>query len=315
MTKIAGGRIVTVIAVLVLLGLARTGVAEVVDRIVAEVNDEIITMSELQNMAKAIQTQSGVKPTGQIDSKVQREMLEALIDRKLAKAEAKRRGITVAPKELEEALVRFKQRNNIPDDETLAKALANQGLSLKEFKQQISDQMIRDRLLAVAVGTKISVSDADVQRFYDQHFKQGGAQVRLLTVSMPFPPGATDEQKEETKRKAESILQDVQRGISFAEAAGKLSLSPSDLGFVSQSDLDPRLAEYLDKIKPNEVAPVATPEGFQLIQITDRRSGQARSFAEAAPQIRQILSQQEMEKQFSEWVKTLRGKAHIKVML
>jgi peptidyl-prolyl cis-trans isomerase SurA len=242
-------------------------------------------------------------------------MLEALIDRKLAKAEAKRRGITVAPKDLEEALVRFKQRNNIPDDETLAKALANQGLSLKEFKQQISDQMIRDRLLAVAVGTKISVSDADVQRFYDQHFKQGGAQVRLLTVSMPFPPGATDEQKEETKRKAESILQDVQRGISFAEAAGKLSLSPSDLGFVSQSDLDPRLAEFLDKIKPNEVAPVATPEGFQLIQIVDRRSGQARPFAEAAPQIRQILSQQEMEKQFSEWVKTLRGKAHIKVML
>jgi peptidyl-prolyl cis-trans isomerase SurA len=315
MTKIAGRRIVAVIAVLVLLGLVRTGVAEVVDRIVAEVNDEIITMSELQNMAKAIQTQSGVKPTGQIDSKVQREMLEALIDRKLAKAEAKRRGITVAPKELEEALVRFKQRNNIPDDETLAKALANQGLSLKEFKQQISDQMIRDRLLAVAVGTKISVSDADVQRFYDQHFKQGGAQVRLLTVSIPFPPGATDEQKEETKRKAESILEDVQRGISFAEAAGKLSLSPSDLGYVSQSDLDPRLAEYLDKIKPKEVAPVATPEGFQLVQIVDRRSGQARSFAEAAPQIRQILSQQEMEKQFTEWVKTLRGKAHIKVML
>jgi peptidyl-prolyl cis-trans isomerase SurA len=315
MTKIAGRRIVAVIAVLVLLGLVRTGVAEVVDRIVAEVNDEIITMSELQNMAKAIQTQSGVKPTGQIDSKVQREMLEALIDRKLAKAEAKRRGITVAPKELEEALGRFKQRNNIPDDETLAKALANQGLSLKEFKQQISDQMIRDRLLAVAVGTKISVSDADVQRFYDQHFKQGGAQVRLLTVSIPFPPGATDEQKEETKRKAESILEDVQRGISFAEAAGKLSLSPSDLGYVSQSDLDPRLAEYLDKIKPKEVAPVATPEGFQLVQIVDRRSGQARSFAEAAPQIRQILSQQEMEKQFTEWVKTLRGKAHIKVML
>jgi hypothetical protein len=59
MTKIAGRRIVAVIAVLVLLGLVRTGVAEVVDRIVAEVNDEIITMSELQNMAKAIQTQSG----------------------------------------------------------------------------------------------------------------------------------------------------------------------------------------------------------------------------------------------------------------
>jgi parvulin-like peptidyl-prolyl isomerase len=68
-------------------------------------------------------------------------------------------------------------------------------------------------------------------------------------------------------------------------------------------------------MKPKEVAPVATPEGFQLIQVMDRRSGQARPFAEAAPEIRQILSQREMEKHFTEWVKTLRGKAHIKVML
>jgi peptidyl-prolyl cis-trans isomerase SurA len=315
MTKSKGRLLVALVAVMVQLILIHVGNAEVVDRIVAEVNNEIITMSELQNLAKSIEAQSGAKPSGLPDKNVQREMLNALIDRKLAKAEAKRRGITVSDKELEETLTRFKQRNNIPDDETLAKGLANQGLSLKEFKQQITDQMLQDRLLSLAIGSKITVSEAEIRRVYDERYKQGGAQIHLLTLRLPFPPDATEAQKEEIKKKAESILLDVKRGDSFTAAAQKLSLSPTDVGFVTQSDLDPRLSEYLSKLKPNEVAPVATPAGFQLIQIVGRRSGEARPFEEAAPEIRRILIQQEMEKQFGEWVKTLRDKAHIKIML
>ncbi|MHB9072143.1 MAG: peptidylprolyl isomerase [Desulfobaccales bacterium] len=315
MTKIKWIWISALVVVLIQLGLVRTGTAEVVDRIVAEVNDDIITMSELQNMEKSMQARSGVKPTGRPDKRIQREMLEALIDRKLAKVEAKRRGIRLGPKELDEALNHFKQRNNIPDDETLAKGLANQGMSLKEFKQQLADQIIQDRLLAVAVGSKIVVNEAEVRRVYDERFKKGGVQVHILTIRMPFPPGATDAQKEETKQKAEAILKDVNRGVPFVEAAGKLSLSPTDVGFVSENDLDPRLSEYLAKLKPKEVAPIATPEGFQLIQVVGRRSGEARPFEEVAPEIRRILTQQDMEKEFNEWVKTLREKAHVKIML
>ena len=315
MTKTEGRLLIALAAVLIQLMLAGTGVAEVVDRIVAEVNDDIITMSELQNMAKTVEAQAGVKPKGQDEKKMQREMLEALIDRKLAKAEAKRRGIVVSDKEMDAAMAQFKQRNNIPDDETFAKGLAQAGLSVKEFRQQLADQMTQERLLVMVVGTKVSVSDAEVRRLYDQQFKKGGTQVHIVTLRMPFPPGATEAQKEETKQKAETILNAVKRGESLAEAAGKFSLKASDVGFVSQSDLDPRLAEYLDKLKPKEVAPILTQEGIQLMQVVGRRSGEARSFEAAAPEIRRILQQQEMEKYFAEWVKTLREKAHIKIML
>ena len=78
MTKIEGRLLIALVAVLIQLTLAGTGVAEVVDRIVAEVNNDIITMSELQNMAKTIEAQAGVKPTGPDEKKMQREMLEAL---------------------------------------------------------------------------------------------------------------------------------------------------------------------------------------------------------------------------------------------
>jgi peptidyl-prolyl cis-trans isomerase SurA len=315
MTKTEGRLLIALAAVLIQLMLAGMGVAEVVDRIVAQVNDDIITMSELQNMAKTVEAQAGVKPKGPDAKRLQREMLEALIDRKLAKAEAKRRGIVVSDKELDAAMAQFKQRNHIPDDETFAKGLAQAGLSVKEFKQQLKDQMTQERLLMVVAGTKANINDAEVRRIYEQQFKKGGTQVHIVTLRMPFPPGATEAQKDETKQKAETIVNAIKRGESLAEAAGKLSLKASDVGFVAQSDLDPRLAEYLDKLKPKEVAPILTPEGIQLMQVLDRRSGEARPFEAAAPEIRRILQQQEMEKYFGEWVKTLREKAHIKIML
>jgi peptidyl-prolyl cis-trans isomerase SurA len=315
MTKTEGRLLIALAAVLLQLMLAGKGVAEVVDRIVAEVNNEIITMSELQNMAKTFETQAGGKPKGPDEKKMQREMLEALIDRKLAKAEANRRGIVLSDKEIDAAIAQFKQRNNIANDETFAKGLAQAGLSIKEFRQQLTDQMTQERLLVIVVGTKVSVSDVEVRRLYDQRFKQGGSQVHIVTLRMPFPLGATEAQKDETKRNAETILAGVKRGESLAEAADKFSLKTSDVGFVSQSDLDPRLAEYLDKLKPKEVAPILTQEGIQLMQVVGHRSGEARSFEEVAPEIRRILQQQEMEKYFADWVKTLREKAHIKIML
>ena len=315
MTKSKRCWMIALAAVLLQLTLARTGAAEVVDRIVAQVKDDIITMSELQQMTKAIEAQSGVKPTAGQTKQIQRQMLETLIDRKLAKAEAKRRGITVSDKEVNEALDHFKQRNNIPSDEALAKALANEGLSFKEFKQQIKDQIIQDRLISLTVGSKIMISDAEVRKVYEERFKTGGTQLHLRSVRMPFPPGATDAQREEIKGKAETLLKEAKQGGSFSAAARKLSLDVSDMGFVSQSDLDPRLAEFLGKLQPKEVAPVETPEGFQLVQLVGRRSGEARPFEEVAPEIRRIFMQQEMQKQFGEWVKTLRDKAHIKIML
>jgi peptidyl-prolyl cis-trans isomerase SurA len=315
MTKTKGRLLIALVAILIQVTLAGTCKAAVVDRIVAEVNNDIITMSELQNMAKTVEAQSGVKPKGRDEKKMLTEMLNALIDRKLAKAEAKRRGIVVTDKEINEALNRFKERNHIPDDATFAKGLSQAGLSLKEFRQQIADQIIQDRLLIVVVGTKVSISDADVRRLYEQKFKQGGTQVHIVNLRMPYPAGATEEQKDAVKEKAEAIVKAVRGGESFTVAAEAFSFKPTDVGFVSHSDLDPRLAQFLDQLKLKEVGPVVTPEGIQLIQVLDRRTGEERPFEQVAPEIRRILQQQEMEKYFFEWVKTLRDKAHVKIML
>jgi peptidyl-prolyl cis-trans isomerase SurA len=324
MTRIFKGLLAVTLTCLLLLLWSQISRAEVVDRIVAEVNGEIITLSEVRTAARAMEAQAGLKAKGKENKEIERTMLDALIDRKLARAEAKRRGINVSDKELATALAEFKKHNNLQDDEALKKGLAQSGVTLKELKQNIADQIIQERLLAVIMKDKAAaVSDAEVRQVYESQFKGGGAggaggvQLHLRIIKIPFPPDITEAKKEELKNLAGKVMAEVKGGASFPEVAKKYSLEETDAGFVAQDDLEPKFAEFLSRLKPKEVGPAVAPQGIQLIQLVERRtrSGEAQSFEEVAPKIRRALQQKGMEKQFFEWVKTLRAKAHIKIML
>ena len=297
--------------------LAGPSKAEIVDRIVAVVNDDIITLSELNRMSKMIQPDHKINLKSKEGRALKREMLEALIDRKLARAEAKRRGITVSDKEVNMAVADFKKKNNIPNDEALKQALAKNQMTLKELRQQLADQIRQERLVIIAMGAKkTSVPEEEVRRFYEANFrKAGGNQVHLRLMNLPFPAGATTGQKEEVQKKAEAALKDIRLGRSLAEVQRKYSLAGQDLGFINQSDLNPQLGAVISKLRPGEVAPIQTPEGFQIMVLVGRRSGKPPTFEEVAPQIRRMLNSQAVQKKFVEWVKTLRSKAHIKIML
>jgi peptidyl-prolyl cis-trans isomerase SurA len=289
--------------------------AKVVERILAVVNDEVISQSEVDQMAKAYQAQAGLNLPSGSGKDLQRQLLEALIMQKLAKAEAKRRGIAISEKELEKAFEGFKKQNGIPNDEALAQALAKNDTTLQAFKQQMADKMLQDRLLAIVAGGKVVVTDSEVRRFYEQEYpKVGGKQLYLKILDMPFPPGATEAQKEEVKKKAELILQENRQGASWDALREKHAVLIQDMGFVSEVDLDPELSRFLSTVKTGETAPIQTLKGFQLVQVVDRREGRGRSFEEAAPEIRNLLQRREMEKVFQEWIKGQRERAHVKIM-
>jgi peptidyl-prolyl cis-trans isomerase SurA len=291
-----------------------TARAEVVERILAVVNDDVISKSEVDQMAKAMQSQPGMKmATGK---ELEKQLLDAMIMQKLAKAEAKRRGITVSDKESDQAFADFKKRNNIQDDATLAKALAKEGMTIKGLKQQISDQMVSERLMSIVAAGKAVVTDKEVHDFYDKEFpKTGGGQVHLKILNMPYPPGATEAQKEEVKKKAEVILQENRKGVSWEQLRDKYSVMLQDMGLISEADLDPELVQFLGKVKTGETAPIQTLKGFQLVQVVDRKDSKTMSYEQAAPKIREILQRRKMEKTFKEWIKAQKDKSHIKIMM
>lgn len=290
--------------------------AEVVERIVAVVNDEVISQSEVEQIAKVLQGQPGMPLPSGSGQDLQRQLLDALIMQKLAKAEAKRRGMTVSDKEVDKALEEFKKQNRIGSDEDLARMLAQNDLTVKGFKQQLADQMTQERLLIAVAGSKVVVTDADVRNFYDQEYpKTGGVQLHLIMFNIPVPPGATEAQREEIKKKAEMILQEHHQGASWEELSKKHGMLIQDLGFVAEKDLDPQLARFLSSVKPGETAPVQSLKGFQLVQVVARREGRSLSFEEAAPEIRRVLERRKMDTVFQEWIKGQKDKSHIKIMM
>jgi peptidyl-prolyl cis-trans isomerase SurA len=288
--------------------------AEVVERILAVVNDDVITKSEVDQMAKAMQSQPGMQMVS--GKELEKKLLDAMITQKLALVEAKRRGITVADKEVQAAFDDFKKRNNIEDDATLAKALAREGMTVKGLKKQIHDQMLTERLMSIVAAGKAVVTDKQVHDFYDKEFpKATGGQVHLKILNMPYPPGATDAQKEEVKKKAEMILQENRKGASWEQLRDKYSVMLQDMGFIKESDLDPELVQFLGKVKVGETAPIQTLKGFQLVQVVERKDSKSLPFEQAAPKIRELLEHRDMENSFKEWIKAQKGKSHIKIMM
>jgi peptidyl-prolyl cis-trans isomerase SurA len=288
--------------------------AEVVERILAVVNNEVISKSEVDQMAKAMRSQPGAKLPSQKD--LEKHLLDAMITQKLAIAEAKRRGIGVTEKEVDKAFGDFKKQNNIEDDATLAKGLAKEGLTIKGLRQQIHDQMLTERLMGIVAAGKAVVTDKEVRDFYDKEFpKATGGQIHLKILSMPYPPGATDAQKEEVKKKAELILQENRKGVPWEQLRDKYNVVIQDMGLISESDLDPELVQFLGKVKTGETAPIQTLKGFQLVQVVDRKDSKSLSFEQAAPKIRELLERRDMEKTFKEWIKTQKDKSHIKIMM
>lgn len=291
--------------------------AKIIDKIVAQVNEEIITLSELEQAMKYFKTNTGQAPDNEA---FRRQMLDVLIDRKLAKEEAKRFGMTVPDKELQKALEEIRQRNGFADDAALSKALAKDGMTIEQLRQQISEQITQDRLMAVMVKAKPKVSEADIKRFYEQNYKTPENRIHIKVITLPVAPDANPAQQEEVRAQAEKALIEAQKGEDFDKLVTQYSkpipnVPSGDLGYLRQADLDPKFFEFLANLKPNEVVPLKTPQGFQIIKLIDTKMGQIVSLQEVKPQIEQILGRDEMTKLFSEHLKDARKRALIKIML
>lgn len=310
--------ILCLLALLQILWLSPAN-AKIVDKIVAQVNNEIITLSELEQAMKYQKTTTGGQAAPDNEA-YRRQTLDMLIDRKLAKEEAKRYGMTVPEKELTKALEDIKKRNAFPDDEALKKALAKDGMTMEQLRQQLTEQIQLDRLMAVLVKDKPKVTEADIKRFYETNYTTPENRVHIKVIALPIPPDATPEQQEEVRAQAEKALIAAQKGEDFDKLIKEYSKSApgmpgGDLGFIRQTDLDPKFFEFLVGLKQDEVVPLKTPQGFQIIKLIETRMNQVVGLDEVRPQIIQILEREQLLKLFSEQMKDARKRALIKIML
>ncbi len=290
--------------------------AEVANRIVAVVNNEIITWVELEKKMGQI-LPPGTPPQG---PEFQKQVLFQMIDEKLMADQIRKLNLQVSKEDVDKAIDRIRNDQGLSDPQAFAAALAKEGMKEDDLRARLKDQILRFRLISREIGSKIIFPAAQINDYYQKNrskFEAGErlqlAQIVILNSDYPSPEAA--------KIRIEEIAALLRQGESFASLAKKFSKDPSasqggDLGLFPLAEIDPSLAQALAALKPGETTPpLDLPEGWRLVQLVKRETSKAVSLEEARDQIQEKLYQEEVEARAGQWLLKLRERSSIQILL
>ena len=317
--------------VLILLGvilLCAPVRAEVIDRIIAVVNDEIITLYEfntafepyrknIENTYKGTDREAALKQTKEA-------FLQRLIDNILIEQEAKKSGagIIVKDEEVMEVFQDILTKQKLSMQEYL-KNLAREGNSLESVKKEIRGQMMRARLLRREVKSKIIVSDEEIGEYYNKNRRdyEGKETVRIKQLLLLLPPNANETIKAKMKNQALQLHKRIMNGESFDLLIIKYSQGPvaaqgGDVGFIERGTIIPEVEAVAFRLPVGQVSEVIESSvGFHIIQVLDKKGAGLKPIAAVREEIKTKIEDEKLEKKFDEWIASVRAKSNIEVKL
>ena len=299
--------------------------AAIVDRVVAVVNQEIITLSEVEILINPLKEEIVADDRLEKRERVQalyRQVLEKLIEDKLLDQEVKKSGVKVSSKEIEATLDEVKRRN-AATQEDLEKALAADGLTLETYKKQIEKGLQRKKLISWAVKIETKVGEKELRDFYEKNKERYRVNetYRPGHILFVIPKGATQEEIREIRKKCQNVLEKVKGGEDFGEMALLYSEDASnkdrgDLGHFRKGELVPAFEREALRLKVGEVGNIVRTEfGFHIIKLLDRKGTDPLPFEEVKEKVWADYYESEMEKAFKQYISTLKQKAVIEIKL
>jgi peptidyl-prolyl cis-trans isomerase SurA len=302
----------------------RLAQARVVEKIAAVVGSNVILASEVEEKATPLMLEiSRIGDAGKRSARataLRREVLDHLIDDELISGQAAELRLTVTPEQVDASIAEIKRQNNI-DDKQLQEALRGQGMSMTTYRADLKKQLLRFRVINIAVGSKVNISDEDVRSYYNRHYKAGGAniQVRASHIFLTIPEGADAAVIADKQALGRKL---VERAASedFAKLAREYSddaatrAEGGDLGYFGKDLLPKAIEDLVFAMQPGEIrGPVRADKGFHVIKLIDRKSTEAKPLAEVEEDIRLQLRQKEMDKQTKSYLADLRKRSLVDV--
>jgi peptidyl-prolyl cis-trans isomerase SurA len=297
----------------------------VVDRIIAYVNDDIITLSELNERTNAFVAARRQNPFLQEQEqsleKIRRDMLNHLINERLAAQEISRLNISVSDEEVDAAITRIMEENRLTQ-ETLEAELRKDGRTLADLREQIKKNMEQTKLVSREVRSKTVITDEMIQAYYQDHIEEfeGKERWRIQDIYLPFTPTDTPEERTYLRKVAKQILQRLQAGGDFSSVAKRYSQGPGaeaggDLGFFSKGELEPVLEAAVESLQPGQVSPdIETTRGIHIIKLTEVDKAPAKSLDEVEATIRDLLYKREVDFRYKEWLSGLRERSYVRIV-
>ncbi|MBT9460784.1 MAG: peptidylprolyl isomerase [Rugosibacter sp.] len=264
-----------------------------VDRIVAVVNDEAITMGELQarlaSVLRQMREQNVPLPPQEV---IERQMLERMITDRVQLQEAKESGVLVSNDELDDSLQRIAENNKLSLT-AFREALEKDGIRWGKFREEIRSEITLARLREREVSRRASISDGEIDNYINN--PDSGAQtekmlVNLSHIVLQVPENATPDQLMRIGTRAQTALTQVQNGEDFAKVAASFSNAPDGLkgGALGLRPIDrlPLLyAELAKKLQQGEVSEIVrSPAGFHIVKLIEKRNGEAKPLSASTQQ-------------------------------
>ncbi len=307
--------------------------AELVDRVVAVVNDEIITMSDINGEGKEyFKKITEQAPPAQMEDALRRareEVLNNLIDKKLIAQEAKKQNVSVSDEELQRAAQQMLSNNNMTRD-MLDAQLGQMGMNYDTYLDSMRNQILQSKLVNYEIRSKIIITDDMILDYYDTHYTKhmGGGGYYLLQMGFTWEQSDEKEsapagyaEKMDAKKRADRVHALVLGGQDFRALAQKFSDLPSaadggDLGVFQEDEMAPYMQDAVVKLTTDEISKVIeTPSGYQFFKLL---SGQEGQIVVQAPlnsvkeEIRNKIYKQELKDNYDDWIKKIKTEAFIK---
>ena len=292
--------------------------AKIVERIIARVNNEIITQRAYEQEQEKLRQQlaeqySGAELEAQIKEQ-SKNLLRDLIDQSLMVQKAKDDDINVETDVVKE-LDGIRKKNNLATLEDLETAIEKDGMNYEDYKDQIRRNLLMREVIGREVGSRILLSRDDARKFYEAHKKEfeSPGMVRLGQILV-----STEKRKpEEAEKRANDALAELKAGQRFAEIAKKYSDGPAaeqggDVGFMKEGSLAPDIAALVAKLDINEFSnPIQTKYGYIILKVLERYSPGIPKFEEVEQRVNEVLYDQRMQPDLREYLKRLRKESYI----
>jgi peptidyl-prolyl cis-trans isomerase SurA len=304
--------------------IPRMGYSEICNRVVAVVNNEVITLFELNTRIKEM---TGVDPEqmkAQDEKRyleMRRRILDFLIDEKLAQEKIREQNIVVTDREVDAAIERIKEEKKMTHEDLVA-GLKKINLTYEAYRQNVKADIERMRLINLEVKSKIIVREEKLLEYYEAHKSEFSKEerIRLSAIFLKGDGATAPPQDMGLKDRVAQVLQRLEAGEDFGALARALSQGPGakeggDLGYFKPQQLEPELVRAIQSLSVGGVSgPIYRPYGVQILKIVARESGGVMPFEQVKETIYDVLYREEINRSYTHWIKELRDKAFTKII-
>ena len=301
----------------------------VIEEIVARVNNQIVTRGDYERSKEQLRQEAQQQDPGnatKVIAEKDKDVLRDLIDQQLLLEKGKDLGLT-ADTEVIKKLDQMRKEMNLDNMEDLEKAAVAQGVSFEDFKQNMRNQIITQQVIGREISSHMNITKEEERKFYEDHKEQLAQpeQIRLseILISTEKKPqdnaASVDEAKvlETAQSKANDVLEQIRKGVDFAEVAKKNSDGPTaaqggDLGYFRRGMLAKELEDKTFAMKLSDVSDVIrTKQGFVILKVSEHQQAGIPAFNEIEPKVQDAIYMQKLQPALRAYLTKLREDAYI----